>query len=290
MRWKMQKPEVVSVDMLMTVKHKIGISSFAYCFARGSRSFFKPQQIMTPHDLIDKAVALEVGAVQFGDNMPLEAYTDEELEQIRIHAEKCGIELEAGMRKATAERLSEYIRITHIIGGSVLRVITDGIGFTPDMHDFCRILASVIPQLEESGVVLGIENHDRFSAREYAQMVETINHPQVGLTVDTVNSLSHEEHIDEVLKYMAPYCVCLHMKDYVIKRYNGGGGLKITGASLGTGRLDIRRCYEECRIKSNRDFNVILESWMEPGETLEETLRIEDEWVHMGVSYLKTIL
>ena len=147
----------------------------------------------------------------------------------------------------------------------------------------------MIPQLEESGVVLGIENHDRFSAREYAQMVETINHPQIGLTVDTVNSLSREEHIDEVLKYMAPYCVCLHMKDYVIKRYNGGGGLKITGASPGTGRLDIRRCYEECKSKSDRNFNIILESWMEPCESLEDTLRIEDEWAAAGASFLKTL-
>ena len=274
----------------MAVTHKIGISSFAYCFACGSRPFTKPQHIMTPHDLIDRAAALGVDVVQFGDNMPLEVYSDEELKQIRSHAEKCGVELEAGMRKATPERLSEYIRITHIIGGRVLRVITDGIGFTPDMNEFCRISASVTRQIEECGVVLGIENHDRFSAREYAQMVETIDHPQVGLTVDTVNSLSHEEHIDEVLKYMAPYCVCLHMKDYVIKRYNGGGGLRITGASPGTGRLDIRRCYEECRNKSNKSFNIILESWMEPCETLEETLRTEDEWAGAGVSYLKTIL
>ncbi len=274
----------------MAVTNKIGISSFTYCFACGSRSYIKPQHIMTPHDLIDKAVALGAAVVQFGDNMPLEAYSDEELEQIRVHAERCGIDLEAGMRKATAERLSDYIHITHKIGGHVLRVITDGIGFTPDLEDLCRILTSVIPQLEKSGVVLGIENHDRFSAHEYAKMVETINHPQVGLTVDTVNSLSHEEPLDEVLKYMAPFCVCLHMKDYVIKRYNGGGGLKITGVSLGTGRLDILKCYEECRIKSNRDFNVILESWMEPCETLDETLRIEDEWASNGVSYLKTIL
>ncbi len=274
----------------MSVKHKIGISSFAYCFACGSRPFTKPQHIMTPHDLIDKAVALGADAVQFGDNMPLEVYSDEELERIRVHAEKCGIETEVGMRKATAERLSDYIRITHQIRGRVLRVITDGTGFTPDLHEICRTAASLIPQLEECGVVLGIENHDRFSARDYAKMAETIDHPQVGLTVDTVNSLSHEEHINEVLEYMAPYCVCLHMKDYVIKRYNGGGGLKITGACPGTGRLDIRRCYEECRIKSNRNFNIILESWMEPGETLEETMRIEDEWAGAGVSYLKTLL
>ena len=268
---------------------KTGISSFTYCFACGSRPFTKPQHIMTPQDLIDRAVGLGADVVQFGDNMPLEVYSDEELKQIRIHAEKCGVELEAGMRKATSERLSEYIRITHIIGGRVLRVITDGIGFTPDLQDVCRIMASLIPELEESGVVLGIENHDRFSAREYAQMVETINHPQVGLTIDTVNSLSHEEPIDEVLKYMAPYCVCLHMKDYVIKRYNGGGGLKITGASPGTGRLDIRRCYEECKSKSDRNFNIILESWMEPCESLEDTLRIEDEWAAAGASFLKTL-
>ena len=274
----------------MARTHKTGISSFAYSFACGSRPFTKPEHIMTPYDLIEKASLLGAAVVQFGDNMPLEVYGDEELEQIRVHAERCGIETEAGMRRATAERLSEYIRITHKIGGRVLRVITDGAGFIPDLQYLCGILSSMIPLLEESGVVLGIENHDRFSAREYAQMVETVGHPQVGLTVDTLNSLSHEEHIDEVLKYMAPYCVCLHMKDYEIKRYNGGGGLKITGACLGTGRLDIRRCYEECREKSYRNFNVILESWMEPCETLEETLRKEDEWAGAGVTCLKALL
>ena len=274
----------------MTGIHKIGISSFTYCFACGSRLFTKPEHIMTPHELIDKASALGAAVVQFGDNMPLEVYSDEELEQIRARAEKCGIDTEVGMRRSTAERLSDYIRITHKIGGRVLRVITDGPGFAPDMQELCGILSSMIPQLEESGVVLGIENHDRFSAREYAQLIETVDHPQIGVTLDTVNSMSHEEHLDEVLKYMAPYCVCLHMKDYEIKRYNGGGGLKITGACLGTGRLDIRRCYEECRERSDRSFNVILESWMEPCETLEETLKKEDEWAKAGVTYLKTII
>ena len=273
----------------MTTTHKIGISSFAYCFACGSRQFTEPQHIMTPHDLIDKAAALGAYVVQFGDNMPLEVCSDEELERIRIHAERCSIELEAGMRKATSERLSEYIRITHIIGGRVLRVITDGIGFTPDMQDFCRILASVIPQLEESGVVLGIENLDRFYAREYAEMIRAVDHPQIGVTVDTVNSLSHEESLREVLDNMAPYCVCLHLKDYVIKRINGGGGLKITGACPGSGRLDIRGCIDECSKRSAFDFNIILESWMDPCDTLEETLLAEDEWVKTSVTYLKNL-
>ena len=147
-----------------------------------------------------------------------------------------------------------------------------------------------MPRLEESGVCLGIENHDRFSAKEYAEMVETVGHPQVRLTVDSVNSLSHEETVSEVLKYMAPYCICLHMKDYVIRRYNGGGGLKVTGACLGTGRLDAQNFYEECRTRSDSDCNVILESWMEPCETLEETLQREEDWAEKSVEYLKCLI
>lgn len=270
--------------------HKIGISSFTYCFTCGSRPFHKPEHIMTPYDLIDKAVSLNVPVVQFGDNMPLEIYTGEELEQIGRYAEERGIELEAGMRRATEDRLSDYIRITQRIGGRILRLITDGPGFEPDFDDFCRILSSVIPLLEECRVTLGIENHDRFKAREYARMVETVGHPQIGLTVDSVNSLSVEEPLSEVLRSMAPYCVCLHIKDYVIKRNNGGGGLKITGACPGTGRVDIRRCIEECASKSPYDFNIILESWMEPCETIEETLRMEDAWAVEGVRLLREII
>ena len=60
----------------MAVTHKIGISSFTYCFACGSRPFAKPQHIMTPRDLIDKAVVLGTDVVQFGDNMPLEIYNE----------------------------------------------------------------------------------------------------------------------------------------------------------------------------------------------------------------------
>ena len=151
-------------------------------------------------------------------------------------------------------------------------------------------LQAKLRELKSRGVVLGIENHDRFSAREYAQMIETVDHPMIGLTVDSVTSLSREETVAVVLEHMAPYCVCLHVKDYVIKRYNGGGGLKITGTCPGTGLLDIKHFYEVCREKSGRDFNVILESWMEPCGTLEETLETEDEWARAGVRLLNEMI
>lgn len=250
----------------------------------------KPAQIMTPFELIDKAVEAGAEIVQFGDNMPLERYSIKELEMIRDYSQRNGIELEAGMRMATEERVKEYIKITKTIGGRVLRVISDGAGFEPDTQEFCNILSSVIPVLEDNGVVVGVENHDRFHASEYAHIIEKVDHPQIGLTVDTVNSLSLEEPIDEVLDHMAPYCVCLHIKDYLIRRNNGGGGLIITGALTGTGKLDIRKCYDDCRIKSSSNFNVILESWMAPCESLEETLQMEDKWVKEGIVFLKDMI
>ena len=270
--------------------YKVGISSYTYSFARGSRPFQKPEHILTPFDLIDKAVMIGAQVVQIADNMPLEVYGDEELEKIRLYAAKRGIELEAGMSRATEERLADYIRITGRIGARFLRLVIHGGDFTPDFQECCRILSSVIPLLEESGIILGIENHDSFSVRDCARMAALLAHPQIGLTVDTVNSLSREETIGEVLQYMAPYCACLHIKDYVIRRINGGGGLKITGVCAGTGRVDIRRCFEECRTRSSHAFNVILESWMEPCGTLEETLQMEDEWAEAGVLLLKKIV
>ena len=74
----------------MAVTHKAGISSFAYCFACGSRSFIKPQHIMTPHDLIDKAAALGADVVQFGDNMPLEVYSNHMINKRCFCAFVCG--------------------------------------------------------------------------------------------------------------------------------------------------------------------------------------------------------
>ena len=272
------------------MKHKVGISSFAYCFACGTNPVQKPLHYMSPVELIDEAVSIGAEVVQYGDNMPLEQYDDNYLYEIRRHAENAGLELEVGMRTATKERLIMYINIAYKVGAKVLRVVIDGKDFEPEFEGICEILKSVIPELEEKEIILGIENHDRFSSRKFAEIIEQVGNPQIGLTVDTANSLSIEENIDTVIKYMAPYCVCLHMKDYVIVRNNGGNGLKITGSCLGKGRLDVKKYLEQCIKKSTADFNIIIESWMEPCGSIEDSMTREAEWAKVGVKLLKSLL
>jgi len=267
----------------------VGLSSFTYPFACGINPAKQPQNPMTPMQFLKKAVELNVQSVQFSHNMPLEVCKDDELQGIRSYAELHGIRLENGMKRMTSERLHRYIAISEQIGAKLLRIITDGADYEPTVHEIVGILNDAIPLIEKSGLVLGIENHDRLMAWEYAEIAKQVNHPLVGLVVDTTNSLSTEEPVEEVLKWMAPYCVCCHLKDYTIKRSNFGIGLAIVGASVGTGRQDILKVISYLQSHAKQDFSTILESWMEPCGTLEETLIQEEAWARDSVAYLKSL-
>lgn len=273
------------------MEYKIGISSFTYNFACGTFAVQRPDKPWTPMDLLKKAVELGADVVQFGDNMPLEIYSDEELEEIRKFSEKTGLILETGMRKGTPERIRRYLVISEKLHAKMLRVIIEGRdGYEPSPEVIVQQLKDLIPELERTGIALGIENYDRMHTVEYGNICAAVNHSLVGLTVDTTNSLSLEERVEQVLANMAPYCVCLHVKDYDIVRNTGGIGLKIIGACPGEGRQNIAECFRTCRDLSGRSFNLVLESWLEPQASLEESLAKEDLWAKEGIRNLRRIL
>jgi len=273
----------------MAHKHLVGISSYSYPYACKG---FPGSSVFSAEDLIDKAEELGVGCVQYGDNMPLEHLDDEQLAGLRRRAGSKGIVIEAGMRHASAERLTRYIHIAELLGAHLLRVIIDDRegAFEPDVDQVLTIINDALPLLEEKGIILGIENHDRFTVDEYAALVKKAGSRYVGMVVDTTNSLSTEESCENVLENLGPYCVCLHIKDYRISRIPGGLGLMITGACLGEGRMDAKTAVETAGKLSDRDFNVILESWMQPCETMEETLKQEAAWAAAGVEELKKLV
>lgn len=267
----------------------LGLSSYAYPFLSGINPLQQPTEPLTPIWLIDKAAKLNVNCVQFSDNLPLEGLSDAELATIRDYAVDHGVLLENGMRCMTPERLRRYIEISGIMNMSLLRIIVDGVNYEPTQKEIIQVLREAIPLAEQVGVVLGVENHDRLLAREYAEIVSELNHPLVGLVVDSTNSLSTEESIDEVLHWMAPYCVCCHIKDYIIKRSNSGVGLAIVGSPAGKGRQQIPMILARLRNEAKRDFSTILESWMECCPTMEETLMKEENWVLESISYLQSL-
>ena len=66
--------------------------------------------------------------------------------------------------------------------------------------------------------------------------MERLDSRRYGIVLDTTNSLSQEETVEEVLNWLAKYTVCLHFKDYTIVRSPGSVGLQIVGTPVGRGR------------------------------------------------------
>ena len=272
----------------------LGIGSWTYPYHCGLgeaiRKELQIKQRMRPLELIDLAVKYQITCVQICENCPLDICSDQELEQIRDYAEEKGVRLEAGMRGATRDNLEKMLDITQKLDASLLRCVIDDGEYEPSLEEIIDVLREILPILKEKNIVLGIENHDRFRAKEFAYVMEQLNDPHFGIVLDTTNSLAQEEPVDEVLRWLAGFTVCLHFKDYTIRRSPGTIGLEIVGTPAGQGRQDIKKILDYVRLNAQQDFSTIIEFWMPPAEDIGKTLKQEDDWAEASIFYLKTLL
>ncbi|MDF2524448.1 MAG: Xylose isomerase protein barrel, partial [Clostridiales bacterium] len=212
------------------------------------------------------------------------------LDAVSSLAKANGITIETGLRGIQPENLCRYIAISKSLNATLLRCVIDSQGFEPNLEEINSILLEVLPSLIENNIILGIENHDRFTTDIFSKIVQDINHPNIGIVLDTVNSVATLESVSTVLKNLAKYTVNLHIKDYRINRRKDASGLVVVGTPAGDGVLNIPSILDVLKKDAPSDFNTILELWMDPEETLEETLQKEETWVRKSVAYLKSII
>ncbi|RGY99256.1 TIM barrel protein [Clostridium sp. AM58-1XD] len=204
-------------------KTKIGISSYSYSYAVGFPGFTPPSPL-DAFGLVDKAAELEVPVLQIGDNCPLDGLGQERLAALGDYAKRRGISIEVGTRGIKTDNLLRYIQIAAALHAPLLRVVLDTKDSRPDFDEIIQLLRCVLPELEKTDIVLGIENHDRFPARVFAQIVKTLDHPNVGIVLDTVNSFACEETTWQVVDELAKYTVNFHVKDFKIQRVENSMG------------------------------------------------------------------
>jgi sugar phosphate isomerase/epimerase len=138
-------------------------------------------------------------------------------------------------------------------------------------------------------VVLAIENHDRFKARELADILRRIDSDQVGVCLDTVNSFGALEGPEVVVETLGPWTVNLHIKDFDIFRASHLMGFTIEGRPAGQGQLDVPWLLDELKAMG-RDHNAILELWTPPEATSQETVAKEATWARESIDYLRGII
>ena len=268
---------------------RLGLGSYAYAWAVGIPGYPPPATPMTALRLLERAAELGLHLVQIADNLPLDHLSDVERGALRARAVTLGVAVEVGTRGIAPEHLRHYLAIAREFGSPILRIVVDSANHHPAVEEIIATLRAILPEFEQAGITLAIENHDRFSVETLRSIIQQAGSHALGICLDTVNSFGAGEGPGVVVPLLGPYVVNLHVKDYTIRRHHHNLGFEIEGTPAGAGALAIPALLESlARLNvTGRDFNAILELWPPPESTTEATIAKEDAWVVQSVAYLR---
>lgn len=267
---------------------KLGIGSYAYAWSIGVPGH-RPDFPMDVFSFVKAAAALDVSLVQIADNLPLHKLQPEKLKQLIDFCRSLQVEVEVGTRGLYIDRVKQYLDIACQFKSPFLRLVVDDKGFEPEVDEIVQRVRNLLPTLKDKNIMLAIENHDRFRAKQLAQIVENTDPRWVGICLDTANSLGAGEGIGEAMEHLATYTVNLHIKDIRITRVSSNMGFMVSGCPAGEGVIDIPELLDTLSNNPNF-FSVTLELWPDFREDLEHTISTEHIWVQQSIGYIKKVL
>jgi len=268
----------------------LGISSYTYAWNIGIPGSPLPVQPMNALGLVQRAADLNVAVVQIADNLPLHRLDASQLDALYTLADVNRTQIEVGTRGVDPDHLRRYLEIARQFASPIVRVVVDTADQHPTPTEVIGALRVILPEFEKAGIILAIENHDRFKTHTLIDILTQANSSHIGICLDTVNSFGAGEGPEVVVAALAPYVVNLHVKDFVIRRHPSMLGFEVQGTPAGDGMLDVPWLFQQIRRLNSYDFNAILELWTPPEATIEESIQKEDRWATRSVQYLKTLI
>jgi len=264
---------------------QIGLSSYTFGWAVGAPGH-APARPLDEHGLLDKCAEHGVKLLQVCDNLPLLPLPPERLACFLERAARDGIQIELGSRRLNVEHVAEMAALARRVGAKLIRFVIDGPDFHPGPDQVTATLREVLPLLD--GLTLGIENHDRFSARMLRSIIEDIGSNRIGICLDTANSLGAGEGLATVVAELAPLTVNLHIKDFHIARVPHLMGFTVEGRPAGAGMLDVAWLLDQLA-PFNRCETAVLELWTPPEPDLDLTVAKEEAWAAQSLAFLKPL-
>lgn len=261
----------------------LGISSYSYPLAvKAARARRTP---FLPLWLAEKAAALGVNTLQFGDNLPLSACSEDELDELARLCVRHGLSPEPGTVGIETDNIALYAEISARLRAPILRTLLPA-GF-PAEALIARLLA-LRPALERGGVMLAIENYEAYPLAAYRRILDALPSSLYGLCLDTANSLGRGETPEQFLDVLGDRVCCLHIKDVGARRLASSFGFVIEGVPVGSGIVDIPALLRRTAACTD-DYSVILEQW--PPDLGDEQRSEENEaqWAEQGILYLSKL-
>lgn len=267
---------------------RIGLSTYALNWAWGIPGYPVEKALRFP-DFLELAKQWGYAGVQIADNAPFLQLSGQARKDLWKQAKSLELFVEIGGRGLTGENLERHIAIAAEAGSPILRFVIDGPGFEPGFEEIPGILARAAGKCAERGIVLAIENHDRFRAHQFAVWFEEVDSPWLGLCLDSVNSYGCGEGFRETINTLLPYTVNFHLKDFRIRRQSHTLGAVIEGTAVGDGFLPVKSVIERLN-KIGKCRSAIVEHWTAPEESVEATIAKEMDWCQKSIQNLNAIL
>lgn len=210
---------------------------------------------------------------------------EETLARLEAVTQKHGYYLEFGMGGWDVTRLATRIRLTARFGGRAVRTFCGDQNTSPE--DRRRYMELAAPAFRHAGGVadanavdIAVENHGDFTSLELEELIQKVDHPRVGVCLDTGNSLFRDEAPLECARRLAPYARSMHLKDWTMVKDPEGKAIW-REAVPGKGQVPVRRILELVAARQP-DLYIALETPVAPAGDERET--VAREWEHVQKS------
>lgn len=273
---------------------KLGINSYTFMWAIGFQGanpayperMARPQNPLTALGLLEIAHQCGICLVQTGPNLPFEELPEATQNEFIHKARDLGIGLELGTRGLDADHLLGSVALARRMGARLIRTLPElGGQYVTGAGQIPPAVERVLPALEREGIQLAIEN-GKIPAADLRAALDEIGSPYVGVVLDMVNSLAVPEGWKEVTRLLAPHTMCLHYKDFAIRRAWHMMGFICEGAPAGQGLVETGWLLDQLAA-SPYDYNVIIELWPPEQKTLEESIALERCWLEQSIAYMR---
>jgi sugar phosphate isomerase/epimerase len=258
----------------------------------GTYAFFWQHSALAPEplslaDMLRRTRGLDVDLFQICDYESILELSQAELRDLRSLADDLGITLELGTRGVQTDHLARYLSLAETLGASVVRSMINTAEHRPTLAEAEALLRTALPAYEAAGVTVALETYEQVRSADLVSLVEAVASPSLGICLDPANSVAALENPVDVIDRCAPYVANIHAKDFAFTRRGGWVGFTLEGVPLGTGLLDYDHLLEAVT-PAERGINQIVEHWLPLGETIEDTIALENNWNTSNLQYLRS--
>jgi sugar phosphate isomerase/epimerase len=212
--------------------------------------------------LLDYAAGLKADTIQISDSADYSSLDPNHLRQVKDHAARLGIEIDAGIGcicpiskswkpgHGTPEQVTiDGLKIAKAVGARSMRCVMGGMedrrGDRPIeefMDATIKVFKAVRSQALDIGVKIALENHaGDMQAREVRTIIEESGRDFVRSCLDTGNPMWVMENPQVALEILGPYVVTTHVRDSVVFEHPRGAAAQ--WVALGEGVVDWKAFF-----------------------------------------------